>query len=43
MVVVLSGLVNLVSKTPTEERELRLLINGTSAGGLDINGFYSAI
>jgi iron complex outermembrane receptor protein len=37
----IAGLVNLVSKTPTEERELRLLINGTSAGGLDINGFYS--
>jgi iron complex outermembrane receptor protein len=38
----IAGLVNF-TKTPTEERELRLLINGTSAGGLDINGFYSAI
>ncbi|PTT16435.1 hypothetical protein DBR27_02515 [Flavobacterium sp. HMWF030] len=37
----IAGLVNLVSKTPTEERELRFLINGTSALGLDINGFYS--
>ena len=37
----IAGLVNLVSKTPTEERELRFLLNGTSALGLDINGFYS--
>jgi outer membrane receptor for ferrienterochelin and colicin len=37
----IAGLVNLVSKTPTEERELRFLINGTSALGLDINSFYS--
>lgn len=37
----IAGLVNLVSKTPTQERELRFLINGTSALGLDINGFYS--
>ncbi|WP_134090257.1 TonB-dependent receptor domain-containing protein [Olivibacter sp. XZL3] len=36
----IAGLVNLVSKAPTEERELRFLLNGTSAGGLDINGFY---
>ena len=36
----IAGLVNLVSKTPAEERELRFLLNGTSAGGLDINGFY---
>ena len=37
----IAGLVNLVSKTPGEERELSLLINGTSAGGLDLSGFYS--
>ncbi|PXY40923.1 hypothetical protein DMB65_10125 [Flavobacterium cheongpyeongense] len=37
----IAGLVNLVSKTPTEERELRFLLNGTSALGLDISGFYS--
>lgn len=37
----IAGLVNLVSKAPTDERELRFLINGTSAGGLDVNGFYS--
>ncbi len=36
----IAGLVNLISKVPTEERELKFLINGTSAGGLDVNGFY---
>lgn len=36
----ISGLVNLISKTPSKERELRFLINGTSAGGLDVSGFY---
>ncbi len=36
----IAGLVNLISKVPTEERELRFLLNGTSAGGLDVNGFY---
>ena len=36
----IAGLVNLISKVPTEERELRFLVNGTSAGGLDVNGFY---
>ncbi|RAJ80096.1 iron complex outermembrane receptor protein [Chitinophaga dinghuensis] len=36
----IAGLVNLISKVPTTERELRFLINGTSAGGLDLNGFY---
>ncbi|MFZ1800651.1 MAG: TonB-dependent receptor, partial [Chitinophagaceae bacterium] len=37
----IAGLVNLVSKTPKEERELNFLVNGTSASGLDISGFYS--
>lgn len=37
----IAGLVNLVSKTPKETREIRLHLNGTSAGGLDLNGFYS--
>src|SRR6187399_1508331 len=37
----IAGLVNLISKVPTDERELKFLINGTSAGGLDVNGFYS--
>ncbi|HEY0056094.1 MAG TPA: TonB-dependent receptor plug domain-containing protein [Pedobacter sp.] len=36
----IAGLVNLISKTPTDERELRFHLNGTSASGLDINGFY---
>lgn len=37
----IAGLVNLVSKTPSEERELRFHLNGTSAYGLDLNGFFS--
>ncbi len=36
----IAGLVNLISKRPTEERELRVWLNGTSAKGLDLNGFY---
>jgi outer membrane receptor for ferrienterochelin and colicins len=37
----IAGLVNLVSKTPTEERELSFLANATSAKGLDLSNFYS--
>lgn len=37
----IAGLVNLVSKTPGENRELNFLVNATSAGGLDLSGFYS--
>jgi outer membrane receptor for ferrienterochelin and colicins len=37
----IAGLVNLVSKTPREKRELLFLSNFTSAGGLDLSGFYS--
>ena len=37
----IAGLVNLVSKTPGEHRDLNFLVNGTSAGGLDVSGFYS--
>ena len=37
----IAGLVNLVSKLPEEEGELNFLVNGTSALGLDISGFYS--
>jgi outer membrane receptor for ferrienterochelin and colicins len=37
----IAGLVNLVSKIPTEIRELSFLVNGTSANGLDLSGFYS--
>ena len=36
----IAGLVNLISKTPSKERELRFLVNGTSAKGLDVNSFY---
>ncbi len=37
----IAGLVNLVSKTPAEEREISFMANGTSAKGLDLSGFYS--
>lgn len=37
----IAGLVNLVSKTPTEKKETSFLANGTSAQGLDLSGFYS--
>ena len=37
----IAGLVNLVSKTPVDKRELSFIANGTSAGGLDLSGFYS--
>lgn len=37
----IAGLVNLISKQPTEEKELSLLVNGTTARGLDISSFYS--
>ncbi|HCM75773.1 MAG TPA: hypothetical protein DIS90_05300, partial [Cytophagales bacterium] len=36
----IAGLVNLVSKVPEEERELNFMVNGTSALGLDLSGFY---
>jgi iron complex outermembrane receptor protein len=37
----IAGLVNLISRAPSETRDLRFLINGTSAKGLDLSGFYS--
>lgn len=37
----IAGLVNLVSKTPTNERQLNFLFNGTSAKGADASMFYS--
>lgn len=37
----ISGLVNLISKTPGHQKEMRFIVNGTSAGGLDVSGFYS--
>jgi iron complex outermembrane receptor protein len=36
----IAGMVNLISRVPKEERELRFFINGTSAKGLDLSGFY---
>ena len=39
----IAGLVNLISKTPSKEKELKFIVNGTSAGGLDISGFYSQL
>ena len=36
----LAGLVNLISKTPTNERELKFHLNGSSGKGFDLNGFY---
>ena len=37
----IAGLVNLVSRTPIEERQLNFILNGTSALGLDASGFYA--
>lgn len=37
----IAGLVNLISKRPEEEGGIDLMINGTSALGLDVSGFYS--
>jgi outer membrane receptor for ferrienterochelin and colicins len=37
----IAGLVNLVSKKPTDERQLNFILNGTSALGLDASGFYA--
>ncbi|SFG86501.1 TonB-dependent receptor [Pontibacter chinhatensis] len=36
----IAGLVNLITKKPTEEGELSFMANVTSAGGLDLSGFY---
>ena len=36
----IAGLVNLISKTPKEERELKFHLDVTSAGGLNTSGFY---
>lgn len=36
----IAGLVNLITKKPTEEGELSLMANVTSANGLDLSGFY---
>ncbi|MBL7707963.1 MAG: TonB-dependent receptor [Chitinophagaceae bacterium] len=36
----IAGLVNLISKIPQEERELKFHLDATSAGGLNTSGFY---
>jgi outer membrane receptor for ferrienterochelin and colicins len=36
----IAGMVNLISRVPTDERALKFFINGTSALGLDVSGFY---
>ena len=38
----IAGLVNLVTRRPGEEPELSLLLNATSADGLDASAFYAA-
>ena len=37
----IAGLVNLISKTPTEQKEFTSLLNLNSGKGLDLSGFYS--
>ncbi|HBN14154.1 MAG: hypothetical protein CMQ46_02660 [Gammaproteobacteria bacterium] len=37
----IAGLVNLITKTPSDEPEASLLLNATSAGGQDLSGFFS--
>jgi iron complex outermembrane receptor protein len=36
----IAGLVNLISKTPREKRELNFHLDATSGGGLNTSGFY---
>ncbi|MCK6606519.1 MAG: TonB-dependent receptor [Ignavibacteriaceae bacterium] len=37
----IAGLINLITKSPDPEGELSFLANVTSAGGIDLSGFYS--
>jgi iron complex outermembrane receptor protein len=37
----ITGLVNLISKTPSYKRDMQLLLNANSAKGFDGSGFYS--
>lgn len=37
----IAGLVNLISKVPSDTRELNFQVNGTTTGGLDVNAFYA--
>ena len=36
----IAGLINLITKVPTDKKELNFHLNVTSAGGVDINSFY---
>lgn len=36
----IAGLINLISKTPGFDRELKFVANVTSAGGMDVDGYY---
>lgn len=36
----IAGLINLISKTPSKEKELRFLVNATSAKGGDFDAYY---
>lgn len=36
----IAGLVNLVSRTPTDKRDFSFLANSTSTGGIDLSTFY---
>jgi len=36
----IAGLVNLITKTPTEKRDLRFLLNGSSGKGIDFSSYY---
>jgi iron complex outermembrane receptor protein len=37
----IAGIINLITKEPTEKRETSFMVNGTSALGLDLNGFHA--
>lgn len=37
----IAGIINFVSKQPTEDREMTLLVNQTSQSGTDLNGYFS--
>lgn len=37
----IAGIINLISKQPEEKPELTFLLNKTSLGGEDVNGYYS--
>ena len=39
----IAGLVNLITKKPGTEPERSLLLNATSAGGIDASGFFSSM